>query len=210
MPKLPNKLIENRWVSFSSEVLSSSIQNTALAGPSRGFPGGSVVKNPPVMQETRVWSLGQEDSLEKEMATHSSVLAERIPWTQEPGGWTSMGLQSWTQLSDCHFQSCIVVFHCSNLYFPHSIGCEVSFHMLAWRLYVIFDVAPCKVFVPFLIRLVFLFLAFRGLCTFWMTVNYQMCLFVNIFSQSVACLLILFTFSHWSGVLNFNEDEIIH
>ena len=44
------------------------------------------VKNPPAMQETRVRSLGQEDSLEKGMATHSSILAWRIPWTEEPGG----------------------------------------------------------------------------------------------------------------------------
>jgi len=65
-----------------------------------GFPGNSNVKNPPAMQETRVWSLGREDPLEKEMAPHSSVLAWRIPWTEEPGGLQSMGLQSWTQLSD--------------------------------------------------------------------------------------------------------------
>ena len=45
------------------------------------------------MQETRVQSLGQEDSLEKGMATHSSVLARRIPWTEEPGGLESMGSQ---------------------------------------------------------------------------------------------------------------------
>ena len=44
------------------------------------------VKNLPVMQETGVRSLGQEDPLEKEMATHSSILAWRIPWTEEPGG----------------------------------------------------------------------------------------------------------------------------
>ena len=44
------------------------------------------VKNPPAVQETRIWSLGQEDPREKEMATHSSVLAWRIPWTEEPGG----------------------------------------------------------------------------------------------------------------------------
>ena len=41
----------------------------------QGFPGGSVEKNPPAMQEMQVWSLGQEDPLEKEMATHSSILA---------------------------------------------------------------------------------------------------------------------------------------
>ena len=51
-----------------------------------GFPGGSVVKILPVMQETRVRSLGQEDPLEKGMATHSSFLAWRLPWTEEPGG----------------------------------------------------------------------------------------------------------------------------
>ena len=52
----------------------------------RGFPDGSVVKNPPAVQETRVQSLVWEDSLEEEMAVHSSVLAWRIPWTEEPGG----------------------------------------------------------------------------------------------------------------------------
>ena len=47
-----------------------------------------MVKNPPAMQETWVQSLGQEDSLEEGMATHSSILAWRIPWTEEPGGVT--------------------------------------------------------------------------------------------------------------------------
>ena len=51
------------------------------------------VKNPPTMQETLVRSLGQEDPLEKGMVTHSSILAWRIPWTEEPGGLQSMGLQ---------------------------------------------------------------------------------------------------------------------
>ena len=57
------------------------------------FPGGSVVKNLPAMQETRVQSLGQEEPLEKEMATHSSILVRKIPWTEEPGGLQSRGLQ---------------------------------------------------------------------------------------------------------------------
>ena len=52
-----------------------------------------VVKNLPAMQETQVQSLGQEDPLEKEMATYSGILAWRIPWTEEPGGLQSMGLQ---------------------------------------------------------------------------------------------------------------------
>ena len=58
--------------------------------------GGSVVKNLPArqeMQEMQVLSLGWEDPLEKEMATHSSILAWRIPWTEEPGGLQSMGSQ---------------------------------------------------------------------------------------------------------------------
>ena len=62
-----------------------------------GFPDGSAVKNLPVMQETQetwVQSLGREDPLEKEMATHSSILAWRIPRTEEPGGLQSIGSQS--------------------------------------------------------------------------------------------------------------------
>ena len=51
-----------------------------------------MVKNLPAMRETRVRSLGQEDPLEKEMATHSSTLAWRIPWMEEPGGLQSVGL----------------------------------------------------------------------------------------------------------------------
>ena len=51
------------------------------------------IKNLPAMQETRVPFLGQEDPLEKEMATHSSIPAWEIPWTEEPGGVQSMGSQ---------------------------------------------------------------------------------------------------------------------
>ena len=57
------------------------------------------------MQETQVQFLGREDPLEKEMATHSSILAWRIPWTEEPDGLQSVGSQSWTQLSDFHITS---------------------------------------------------------------------------------------------------------
>ena len=58
-----------------------------------GFPGASVVKNPPAVQDMRVPSLGQEAPLEKEMAMHSSILVRKIPWTEEPGGLQSMGSQ---------------------------------------------------------------------------------------------------------------------
>ena len=61
-----------------------------------GFQGGSMVKNPPVMQETQemqVRSLGWEDALKEGMETHFSILAWRIPRTEEPGGLQSVGLQ---------------------------------------------------------------------------------------------------------------------
>ena len=58
-----------------------------IAGP----PVAQMVKNLPAMQETQVWSLGQEDPLKKGMAAHSSILAWRIPWTEEPGMLQSMG-----------------------------------------------------------------------------------------------------------------------
>ena len=77
------------------------------------------------MQETRVLSLGWEDPLEKEMATHSSILAWKISWTEEPGGLQSMGSQSRARLSDfpftCHF---------------HAWEKEMATHssVLAWRI----------------------------------------------------------------------------
>ena len=63
-----------------------------------GIPHGAFfiaqsVKNLHAVQETQVWFLGLEDPLEKEMATHSSILAWRIPWTEEPRGLQSMELQ---------------------------------------------------------------------------------------------------------------------
>ena len=61
-----------------------------------------LVKNPPALQETWVQSLGWEDPLEKAMATHSSTLAWKIPWTEEPGGLQSTGLDTTELLSmDC-------------------------------------------------------------------------------------------------------------
>ena len=69
-----------------------------------------MVKNLPVMQETCVGSLGREDPLEKEMATHSSVLVWRIPWAEEPGRLRSMGLQR-------------VLMFCMAVPFLNSIGC---------------------------------------------------------------------------------------
>ena len=62
----------------------------------KGFPGGSTVKNPPAIQETqetRVRSLGWEEPLEEGMATHSSILAWRTPWTEESSRLQSIGSQ---------------------------------------------------------------------------------------------------------------------
>ena len=65
------------------------------------FPVAQTVKNLPAMHETQVPSLGREDPLEKEMATHSSILAWRIPWTEDTHGLQSMGVsKSWTRLSN--------------------------------------------------------------------------------------------------------------
>ena len=57
-----------------------------------GFPGALVVKNPPALQEAGVQSLCQEDHLKKEVAAHSSILAWRVPWTEEPGQLQSIEL----------------------------------------------------------------------------------------------------------------------
>ena len=62
------------------------------------FPGGSVVKNLPAMQETQIRYLGQEDPLEEGTATHSNILAWRIPWTEEPVGAVHRTEKSQTQL----------------------------------------------------------------------------------------------------------------
>ena len=71
-----------------------------------GFPGGLAVKNPPEMQEMWVQSLGGKDALEKEMATHSSILAWEILWTEEPDGLQSMRLQEldMTERQNYHHQ----------------------------------------------------------------------------------------------------------
>ena len=61
-----------------------------LATVASGFSGGSGVKNLPPMQETQVRFLSEEDPLEKEITTHSSILAWKTPWTEEPGGLQSM------------------------------------------------------------------------------------------------------------------------
>ena len=84
----PLQNLQNLWVTIYNFIY-KYINN-------EGFPGSSAIKNPPAMQETQeMWvrSLGWEDPLEESMATHSSILAWRIPWTEEPGRLQSM----WSQ-----------------------------------------------------------------------------------------------------------------
>ena len=80
------RALQRQWDSFS-KILKGSI---VRAGASLV---AQLIRNLPAMQETWGWSLGWEDPLEKGMATHSSILAWRIPWTGEPGGIQSKGLQ---------------------------------------------------------------------------------------------------------------------
>ena len=76
---------------FSSRTLSDHL--ILITHKMKGFPGRSVVKNLPAMPVTWVRSLGREDPLKKEVATHSGILAWKIPWTEEPGRLQSMRLQ---------------------------------------------------------------------------------------------------------------------
>ena len=99
----------NREIRFQSRApwkqpsLASSQATLLLWAPTRTFLPGHVwvVNNLPTVQETWVRSLGREDPQEKQMATHYSILAWRIPWAEEPGRLQSMGLlKSQTQFSD--------------------------------------------------------------------------------------------------------------
>ena len=80
------------------------------------------VKHLSTMRETLVRALGWEDPLEKEMATHSSTLAWKIPWTEEPGKLQSMGSQSWTRLSDFTFLFFLAILLTSLLSAPFLSG----------------------------------------------------------------------------------------
>ena len=86
------------------------------------------LKRLPPMLETQVWSLGREDPLEKEMVTHSSILAWRIPWTEKPGRLQSLGSQKSDTTERLHlhlsFFIIIIIFYCTILYwFCHTSTC---------------------------------------------------------------------------------------
>ena len=102
------KLDQLRWLSTFWKMLEQSIKSLSdyyyllLLSFTMiwASPVAQMIKNLPAMWETCVRSLGQEDPLEEWMATHSSILAQKIPWTEKPDGLQSVGLQSQTQLSD--------------------------------------------------------------------------------------------------------------
>ena len=73
--------------------LDTWIDSRDKALPSRRLPGWLSAKESDVLQETQVPSLGQEEPLEEDMATHCSILSWKVPWTEEPGGLQSMGSQ---------------------------------------------------------------------------------------------------------------------
>ena len=81
------------WANLGDLLVTCSIMIKWCYVVVKGFPDGSAVKNPPAMQETWIWSLGWEDALEKETATHSNVVAWEIPWTEDSGRLQSMGSQ---------------------------------------------------------------------------------------------------------------------
>ena len=93
--KQSDSIFTSYSVSFLHHIFSTSYYFGCFIGGKikLDFPGGSVVKNLPAKQETQVQSLCWEEPLEKEVATHSSILAWRITWTKKPGGLQSMGSQ---------------------------------------------------------------------------------------------------------------------
>ena len=84
-----------------------------------GFPGGSAVKDPPAMQEMRVWSLGQKDPVEKEIAAHSSILAWKVPQTEEPCGLHSM--ESQKSHTTLWLNNKIFIYNIHTVYVTHTI-----------------------------------------------------------------------------------------
>ena len=76
--------IHNKMPLLKNYILLDIVSFLVLIESVVGFPGGSIIKNLPAMQETRIQSLDWKDPLEKEMATHSGILVWEIPWTEEP------------------------------------------------------------------------------------------------------------------------------
>ena len=103
LPYLRNLLVQHRYWAYEKDISSQNPFPKVSDTIFKTWPFGKyllpdsvpaqTVKNPSAMQETQIRSLGREDPLGKGMAAHSSILAWRIPWTEEPGGVQSIGLQ---------------------------------------------------------------------------------------------------------------------
>ena len=115
--------------------LQFSFLQEEIRGASEGFPGGANGKGWPANAgDLRVWSLDEEDPLEEGAATPSSILAWRIPWTEEPGGLQTTGSQSRTRLKRLsrHAEVCPVVSAGKKKVFDRAWPCGGLDHMHGW------------------------------------------------------------------------------
>ena len=154
---------------------------TKFASFQIGFPGGTIVKNPPTNAEIWVWSVSQEDPVEKAVATHSCILAWKVPWTKELDGlswvaksWTSVNNWAWLSVKKCE-------------QFGHS---SVKLHLSErwdfvepWHLILIFpnDLFPAKGLSNMLPRIINLVISFPlPLLHSWRKfLCFSMCVFLN-------------------------------
>ena len=107
---------------------------------SLGFPGGSLIKNLPAKQEMQAWSLGWENPLEKEMAIYSSILAWKIPWTEEPGRLQSIGRQRIRHDLVSEWQQQLILngnYFVAGIILPASVTC-LTLEAMLWGSYVVF------------------------------------------------------------------------
>ena len=121
---LPSRTQLSNWVHTHTHC---SIVRIHWDYPCMGFCGGSVIKNPPAVQEMLVRSLGWGDSLEKEMATHSSILAWEIPRTEEPSGLQPMGSQRAEHDWVTNTSTSSLFFYCLNALIDSQFMLEFSY-----------------------------------------------------------------------------------
>ena len=113
-----------------------------------GFPTGSVAKNQPTMQGTRISSLGGENPLEESMSIHCIMLAWRILWTEDPGGLWSIGCKD-SYMTEMTEHACM-----QTSYKLNHIICTLMW-LTSFAQYYIYEIHPCSRFVDFYCRLLF-------------------------------------------------------
>ena len=133
------------------------------------------------MQETRIWFLGGKDPLEKEMATHSSILAWRIPWTEQPGGLQSVGLQESDTTERLNHQHIMCIFPVS-VYHENNSYCECRVCCHSWMQQAIGGYNTGWVYLSS-----FWLCAFSGLevLTEWLFPVFVYCLSSNLYNLAV-------------------------